>query len=67
MTFKDYMISIIGTYVPLEQTVTAADGSSVSQYVAGVAGMDWTWIVSALFFMLVVYSFFRIVGKVIGG
>lgn len=57
MTYLKSIISdLLGTYQPVVQNLT--DGSQVVQY-------DINYIVSAIVFILVLYSFFRILGGII--
>lgn len=61
--------TLFGEYVPRTQTVTTigSDGSEVSytEYVLGLAGLDWYWISGAILFGIAFLSFFKIVGAVI--
>lgn len=56
---KEIITNLLGVYTPL----TAADGTIISS----VAGIDWTWIIGAVAFLLFLYCFFKIVGVLIRG
>lgn len=57
MTYlKSIIADLIGTYQPIVQKLS--DGSEVVQY-------DVNFIVSAVVFVIVLYSFFRILGAII--
>lgn len=75
-TIKDWIASVLGTYTPVTYTVRLvdADGASVGSYQAvaeGLAGVDWEYIFTAIFLLIVVYSVFRLLGvllsKISGG
>ena len=56
-TLKSIIEDIIGTYTPVEylsgeELITAP----------GMAGVDWPWVISALLFVLCIYSLFRLLG-----
>lgn len=66
-TIKDWIASVLGTYTPVTYTVRliAADGTTGGSYQAvaeGLAGVDWEYIFTALFLLVVVYSVFRLLG-----
>lgn len=54
---RNIITRIIGTYQPNANIV---DGNVV--YLDGAAGVDWVWIMSALLFLLVIWSVFRLIG-----
>ena len=57
MTYlKELVSNLLGTYQPIVQRLT--DGTEVVQY-------DINYIVSAVIFVIVLYSFFRILGAII--
>lgn len=64
--FRNQIVQFFGEYTPRTQTVTEylSDGSSVTyqEIVPGVAGMDWTWLVSVGIFALALYCIFRMIG-----
>ena len=64
--FHEAILSIFGRYTPKTQTVTKvlSDGSEVTytEYVPGVAGMDFEWIFSAVLFALVIFCVFKMIG-----
>lgn len=61
--------TLFGTYTPRTQTVTetASDGSSVTytEYVPGLAGLDWYWLSGVALFGLCLLSFFKLLGGVV--
>lgn len=66
-TIRDWVESILGTYDPVTYTVRVVDssGASVASYSAipdGVAGLDWSYIVTAVLLIVVIYSVFRLLG-----
>lgn len=54
---RNIITQIIGSYQPNANVV---DGNLV--YLDGAAGVDWVWIMSALLFLLVIWSVFRLIG-----
>lgn len=62
----DAIISIFGRYTPKTQTVTRhlSDGTDVTytEYVPGVAGMNFEWLFSAAVFALVVFCVLKLFG-----
>lgn len=54
---KDLVLSLFGLYEPVLKVV---DGVSVP--LDGLAGVDWPWLMGAVLFAIVLYSFFRLVG-----
>jgi len=71
---RAFLITLLGTYTPVMtkqvvytyDTVTSAYiTSQIDVVAAGVAGIDWLYILTAAFFLIVVYSFFRILGGVL--
>ena len=67
--FKALIVSLFGEYEPRMENVTvyAPDGSvhASLQCVPGLAGLDWSWIVSVFLFSLSLYCVFRTIGGVI--
>lgn len=55
--------SIFGDYQPLMATDSAGNVSAVS----GLAGLDFCWIGGCLAFLILFYSFFRLLGGVFLG
>ncbi|MEA5040029.1 MAG: hypothetical protein VB086_09350 [Clostridiaceae bacterium] len=51
---RDLFIALMGTYTP----VLDAAGNNVY----GVAGVDWPWVFGALAFLVVLWSFFALLG-----
>lgn len=71
--FKSFLLSMFGSYEPVSYTVsnTVQVGEEVYTDVYdvianGLAGVDWPWVMGALCFVICLYSFFRIVGMVLG-
>ena len=60
------IVALFGEYQPRTQTVTEylSDGTEVTyqEYVPGLAGLDWNWIVSVSIFSLALYCIFRAIG-----
>lgn len=67
--FPSMVVSLFGEYTPRTYSVTTylSDGSTVTttEYVPGLAGLDWPWLVGAALFALVLWSFFRLLGGVL--
>lgn len=55
------MQAIFGEYIPVSYTDSA--GSSIIP--AGVAGVDWQYVLGVVLFCIIVYSLLRIVGGLI--
>lgn len=69
-TLRQAVAGVFGEYQPRTQTVTeyASDGSVLrteTQLVPGLAGLDWAWIASAVFFALFILGFFKLLGGLI--
>lgn len=60
----DLFRDLFGDYVPVQSVVSgsAIDGSAVYQY-----SCDWSYIFNCICFIIVLYSFFRLVGILLGG
>lgn len=58
---KDVIISLFGTYEPV--SVTNALGEV--EYLTGMAGVDWPYVLGALAFIVSVYCVLRIIGGVL--
>ena len=56
-SLKAFMDTLLGNYTP----ITYVD-NGVTVIASGCAGVDWTYIVRAVAFLLVLYSVFRLVG-----
>lgn len=69
--FPSMVTALFGEYTPRTYSVTTylSDGSTVTttEYVPGLAGLDWPWIAGVVLFSLVLYSFFRLLGGVLRG
>lgn len=61
---KQAFIGVIGVYTPNTYT-TYIDGESVEVIPAGLAGVDWAWICSALLVVGAVYILFRTIARII--
>ena len=55
---KELIVSIFGVYEPVATTVQVV--------ASGLAGVDWPWVAGVLLFGIVLYSFFRLVGVLLG-
>lgn len=71
--FKSFLLSMFGSYEPVSYTVfeTVLVGEEVytdsyEVIASGLAGVDWPWVIGALCFVICLYSFFRILGMVLG-
>ena len=62
------VLSVFGTYAPRTQSVTTylPDGTTVqsTEIVRGIAGVDWYWISGVVVFLLILWSFFKLLGVV---
>ena len=65
-TFLSAVTSLLGSYTPRTQTVTAylSDGSTVTydEYVQGVAGVDFEWLSGAVLFTMFLSSVLMMFG-----
>lgn len=57
-TIREFMQAIFGDYIPVSYT----DGAGNSIIPAGVAGVDWQYVLGVALFCIIVYSLLRIVG-----
>lgn len=71
---KSLIIQLFGTYTPvttteiINYTVEDVTHSSFIEVVAsGAAGVDWPWVMGVLLFAICLWSFFRLLGIVLGG
>lgn len=60
-TIHEFMADIFGDYIP----VTYTDSSGIDIIPAGVAGVDWQYVLGVVLFCIIVYSLLRIVGGLI--
>lgn len=58
---KDLILSIFGTYEP----VSVINSLGETEYLTGMAGVDWPYILGAAAFIVTVYCVLRIIGGVI--
>lgn len=70
-TIRDWLESILGTYEPVTYTVKTIvpdviNGGAISQTYTkvadGLAGLDWSYIFTALLLLVTIYSVFRLLG-----
>lgn len=70
-TIRAWLESILGEYEPVTYTVKTlvadtVNGGAISQTYTkvadGVAGLDWSFIFTALLLLVVIYSVFRLLG-----
>lgn len=66
-TIRDWVESILGVYTPISYTQTVIDADGVtraSNHIIpdGVAGLDWSYIVTAVLLIVTIYSVFRLLG-----
>ena len=69
-TIVEWIASILGEYNPVTYEVysVAGDTEVINEVIpAGLAGVDWQYIVTALFLLLTVYSVFRLLGVLLQG
>jgi len=71
---RDLIISIFGSYTPVTYVHEYAQWDAVTeQYItiretviaSGFAGVDWTYVLGVLAFLVVLYCILRIIGGVI--
>lgn len=58
---KDLIISIFGTYEP----VCVVNAAGETEFLTGMAGVDWPYVLGALAFIVSVYCVLRIIGGVV--
>lgn len=70
---KSLITQLFGVYTPvctqeiISFTVDEVTHSEVIDVVAsGAAGVDWTWVMGVLLFAICLWSFFRLLGILIG-
>ena len=70
---KELIVSIFGVYEPVATTVAyvvpGSEGSTLEEVqvvASGLAGVDWPWVAGVLLFGIVLCSFFRLVGVLLG-
>lgn len=70
-TIREWLESILGTYTPVTYTVKDAVSYSAGEayreftytkVADGLAGLDWSYIITALLLLVVIYSVFRLLG-----
>lgn len=67
---KSMIVDLFGRYTPVTYqqfySVTTAEGTVIQGYddvvAAGLAGVDWPWVMGVLLFAIVLYSLFRLLG-----
>lgn len=62
---REIIESIFGTYVPIVYETVDSEGNILEIIPAGLAGVDWTYVLGVLGFFVVLYCVLRIVGSVI--
>lgn len=58
---KDLIISIFGVYEP----VSVINALGETEYLSGMAGVDWPYVLGVLGFFVTLYCILRIIGGVI--
>lgn len=58
---KDLIISIFGVYEP----VSVINALGETEYLSGVAGVDWPYVLGVIGFFVTLYCILRIIGGVI--
>lgn len=70
-TIREWLESILGTYEPVTYTekimqVSPITGESITtsfeRVADGLAGLDWSYIFTALLLLVTIYSVFRLLG-----
>lgn len=71
---KELLISLFGTYTPVttesihyytfNEEVYA---ETIDMVASGAAGLDWPWIMGVVLFAICLWSFFRLLGILLGG
>lgn len=70
-TIRAWLDSILGEYIPVTYTVKtvvadAINGGGITQSYTkvadGLAGLDWSYICTALLLLVTIYSVFRLLG-----
>lgn len=62
---KTVFDDIIGQYVPVTYTSYTSDGTEVMVIPDGVAGVDWSYILSGILIVVCIYGLVRIIGGII--
>lgn len=55
---KTLLFNLFGAYEPM----TALDANGDTMILEGWAGVDWPYVLGVVAFLIVLYSFFRIIG-----
>lgn len=67
---RELIETLFGVYEPVtyEMVAYASDGAKEVYTViaSGLAGVDWTWLAGVGLFAIVLYSFFRLLGVILG-
>lgn len=66
---KAFFESVFGVYTPVTYLDSFLDSSGdvveVERIASGLAGVDWTYVLSVVAFLIVLYGVLRIIGGVI--
>lgn len=66
---KEFFETVFGVYTPVTYTDSFLDSSGdlveVERIASGLAGVDWTYVLSVVAFLIVLYGVIRIIGGVI--
>lgn len=61
---KEFIEELLGVYVPVT-TNQVVDGVTVQVVADGLAGVDWLYVFTGIVFVILVYSFFKMLGAII--
>lgn len=59
------LVRLLGDYQPRTQTVTSDDGTTYTEIIPGLAGLDMPWIASLILFVVCIYCVLRICGGIL--
>lgn len=67
---REFLISVLGVYTPVSYAQSIYDAAGTLKEVvnvipAGLAGVDWLYVLSGLLLIVVVYALFRALGGLI--
>ena len=52
---REFISNLLGTYVPVTYQIVAS----------GLAGVDWSYVITGVCFLILVYSFFKLLGAIV--
>ena len=61
---REFISNLLGTYVPVTYP-KVVDGVTYQIVASGLAGVDWLYVITGVCFLILVFSFFKLLGAIV--